>query len=96
VSSSPPFSVVVQDDPAAHLYPLATEAAGRDEIFRGRVRQDPRLRMGADRALVVSDNVRKGAATNAVEIAESLSERLDPEGPRSRRGRSCYRSDARP
>jgi len=63
--------VVVQDDPRAHVYPLATEAAGRDEIFVGRVRRDPSV----DRGLafwVVSDNVRKGAATNAVEIAELL------------------------
>ena len=68
--------VVVQDDPTSHEYPLATTAAGRDEIFVGRVRQDPSL--DGDRGLafwVVSDNVRKGAATNAVEIAEALVER---------------------
>jgi aspartate-semialdehyde dehydrogenase len=65
--------VVVQDDPAAHVYPLATEASGRDEIFVGRVRQDPSIADGRGLALwVVSDNVRKGAATNAVEIAEVL------------------------
>jgi aspartate-semialdehyde dehydrogenase len=65
--------VVVQDDPAAHRYPLATEAAGRDEVFVGRVRQDPSI--ADERGLafwVVSDNLRKGAATNAVEIAEAL------------------------
>ncbi len=65
--------VVVQDDPASHTYPLASEAAGRDEVFVGRVRQDPSI---ADRRgiafWVVSDNLRKGAATNAVEIAELL------------------------
>jgi aspartate-semialdehyde dehydrogenase len=68
--------VVVQDDPAGHEYPLATTSAGRDEIFVGRVRQDPSV--DGDRGLafwVVSDNVRKGAATNAVEIAEALVER---------------------
>jgi aspartate-semialdehyde dehydrogenase len=68
--------VVVQDDPAGHVYPLATEAAGRDEIFVGRIRQD--LSMPDGRGLVmwvVSDNLRKGAATNAVQIAELLSER---------------------
>jgi aspartate-semialdehyde dehydrogenase len=68
--------VVVQDDPAAHDYPLATEAAGRDEIFVGRVRQD--LSIADDRGIafwVVSDNLRKGAATNAVELAEVLRER---------------------
>ena len=66
--------VVVQDDPATHLYPLATQAAGKDEIFVGRIRKDPSV----DRGLafwVVSDNLRKGAATNAVEIAEMLVER---------------------
>jgi aspartate-semialdehyde dehydrogenase len=65
--------VVVQDDPTAHVYPLATQATGRDEIFVGRVRRDASV--PGDRGLafwVVSDNVRKGAATNAVEIAELL------------------------
>ncbi len=68
--------VVVQDDPAAHDYPLASQAAGRDEIFVGRVRQD--ISVADDRGLafwVVSDNLRKGAATNAVELAEILNER---------------------
>ena len=65
--------VVVQDDPANHVYPLATEAAGRDEIFVGRVRQDASLEDGRGLAFwVVSDNLRKGAASNAVEIAEVL------------------------
>ena len=63
--------VVVRDDPAAHVYPLATEAAGRDEIFVGRVRQDVSIADGRGLAFwVVSDNLRKGAATNAVQIAE--------------------------
>jgi aspartate-semialdehyde dehydrogenase len=68
--------VIVNDDPATHEYPLATEAAGRDEIFVGRVRQDPSI--PGDRGLafwVVSDNLRKGAATNAVQLAELLVER---------------------
>jgi aspartate-semialdehyde dehydrogenase len=65
--------VVVQDDPVAHVYPLATEAQGRDEIFVGRVRRDPSIDDGRGLAFwVVSDNVRKGAATNAIEIAEVL------------------------
>jgi aspartate-semialdehyde dehydrogenase len=65
--------VVVQDDPAGHEYPLATEAAGRDEVFVGRVRQDPSIPDGRGLAFwVVSDNLRKGAATNAVELAELL------------------------
>jgi aspartate-semialdehyde dehydrogenase len=68
--------VIVQDDPAEHRYPLATEAAGHDEIFVGRIRRDPSI--AGDRGLalwVVSDNLRKGAATNAVELAEILDER---------------------
>lgn len=65
--------VVVRDDPANHVYPLALDAAGHDEIFVGRVRQDPSIADGRGLALwVVSDNVRKGAATNAVELGEIL------------------------
>ena len=65
--------VVVQDDPSSHDYPLASRAAGRDEIFVGRVRRDPSVEGGRGIAFwVVSDNLRKGAATNAVEIAEVL------------------------
>ena len=66
--------VVVLDDPGAALYPLAIDAAGRDEVFVGRIRRDP----GHERALdlwIVADNLRKGAATNAVQIAELLNER---------------------
>jgi aspartate-semialdehyde dehydrogenase len=65
--------VVVRDEPAAHVYPLATQAAGRDEVFVGRVRQDESIPDGRGLAFwCVSDNVRKGAATNAVELAELL------------------------
>ena len=68
--------VVVQDDPANHVYPLATEAAGRDEVFVGRVRRDDSIPDGRGLAFwVVSDNLRKGAATNAVEIAELIASR---------------------
>jgi aspartate-semialdehyde dehydrogenase len=68
--------VVVQDDPSTSTYPLATEAAGSDEVFVGRVRQDPSIDGGRGIAFwVVSDNLRKGAATNAVEIAEILVDR---------------------
>jgi len=66
--------VVVQDDPAGHVYPLATQAAGRDEVFVGRIRRDPSVERGLA-FWVVSDNLRKGAATNAVEIAEVIAER---------------------
>jgi aspartate-semialdehyde dehydrogenase len=84
--------VLVQDDPAAHDYPLASEAAGRDEIFVGRVRRD--VSIDGDRGLafwVVSDNLRKGAATNAVELAELLRER-DWIAPASARGAQPYRA----
>jgi aspartate-semialdehyde dehydrogenase len=77
--------VVVQDDPASHAYPLATEAAGHDEVFVGRVRQDPSVPDARGLAFwVVSDNLRKGAAGNAVELAERLVEH-DWVAARSRR-----------
>ncbi|HYQ79585.1 MAG TPA: aspartate-semialdehyde dehydrogenase [Solirubrobacterales bacterium] len=66
--------VTVVDDPAAGRYPMAIEAAGRDDVFVGRIRRDP----GNERALdiwVVSDNLRKGAATNTVQLGELLVER---------------------
>jgi aspartate-semialdehyde dehydrogenase len=66
--------VTVLDDPGAALYPLAIDAAGKDDVFVGRIRRDP----GHERALdlwIVADNLRKGAATNAVQIAELLHER---------------------
>ena len=63
--------VTVVDDPANHSYPLAADAAGSDEIFVGRVRTDASVEHGLA-FWVVSDNVRKGAATNAVQIAELL------------------------
>ncbi len=65
--------VEVVDDPAAHAYPLAIDAAGRDAIFVGRIRQDVSLPAGRGLAFwVVADNLRRGAATNAVELAELL------------------------
>jgi aspartate-semialdehyde dehydrogenase len=66
--------VVVLDDPAHGLYPLAIDVAGRDEVHVGRIRRDP----SHERCLnlwVVGDNLRKGAATNAVQLAEILHER---------------------
>jgi aspartate-semialdehyde dehydrogenase len=68
--------VVVQDDPANKVYPLAEQAAGSDLVFVGRVRQDPSIPDNRGLAFwVVSDNLRKGAASNAVEIAEELVKR---------------------
>lgn len=66
--------VFVQDDPKTHTYPLAENAAGSDGIFVGRIRVDESVQHGLA-FWVVSDNVRKGAATNAVQIAELLVER---------------------
>jgi aspartate-semialdehyde dehydrogenase len=66
--------VVVLDEPAAGRYPMAIDAAGRDEVLVGRIRRDP----GQERTLnlwVAGDNLRKGAATNAVQLAELLVER---------------------
>ncbi len=65
--------VVVVDEPAAHRYPLATVAAGTDDVYVGRLRADASLPGGRGLAFwVVADNLRKGAATNAVQIAELL------------------------
>jgi aspartate-semialdehyde dehydrogenase len=66
--------VTVLDDPAAARYPMATGAAGSDEVFVGRIRRDPGNELALD-LWIVSDNLRKGAATNAVQLAELLIER---------------------
>jgi aspartate-semialdehyde dehydrogenase len=66
--------VTVVDDPAAGRYPMAVEASGTDDVYVGRIRRDA----GNERALdmwIVADNLRKGAATNAVQVAELLVER---------------------
>jgi aspartate-semialdehyde dehydrogenase len=65
--------VTVADDPRAALYPLATQATGHDEVFVGRIRRDPSHERALD-MWIVADNLRKGAATNAVQIAELLHE----------------------
>ena len=63
--------VIVQDDPSNDIYPLAINAAGKDEVFVGRIRRDESVENGIN-LWVVADNIRKGAATNAVQIAELL------------------------
>jgi aspartate-semialdehyde dehydrogenase len=66
--------VVVVDNPADGIYPLAIDVEGRDDVLVGRVRRDP----SHERCLnlwIVGDNLRKGAATNAVQLAELLHER---------------------
>ena len=59
------------DDPAQNLYPLATDAAGQDFTLVGRIRQDESIPNGIN-MWIVADNIRKGAATNAVQIAGIL------------------------
>ena len=63
--------VVVQDNPANGLYPMMINAAGKDEVFVGRIRGDDSVEHGLN-MWIVSDNIRKGAALNAVQIAELL------------------------
>lgn len=66
--------VIVEDDVENNIYPLALNAEGNDEVFVGRIRRD----FSTDNAInlwVVADNIRKGAATNSVQIAELLTER---------------------
>ena len=63
--------VCVRDDPLDNVYPLAIDAAGKDDTFVGRIREDESIENGLN-LWVVSDNLRKGAALNTVQIAERL------------------------
>ena len=63
--------VALMDDPANSVYPLPIDASGKDETFVGRIRRDPDVENGLH-LWVVSDNLRKGAALNAIQIAELL------------------------
>jgi len=63
--------IVVIDDPKKNLYPMPKDAEGKDEVFVGRIRRDPFVKNGLW-LWVVADNLRKGAATNAIQIAEEL------------------------
>jgi aspartate-semialdehyde dehydrogenase len=65
--------IALIDDPAKAEYPLPLDASGKDEVFVGRVREDPTVPHGLN-LWVVSDNLRKGAALNAVQIAEKVIE----------------------
>ena len=65
--------IKVMDDPAKNLYPLATDAAGQDLTLVGRIRQDESIPNGIN-MWIVADNIRKGAATNTVQIAEILAQ----------------------
>lgn len=63
--------VTVQDDPTRNIYPMPLFSLGKDDVFIGRLRRDPSVRSGLN-FWCVSDNIRKGAATNAVQIAQYL------------------------
>ena len=63
--------LVVCDDPSNNVYPMPIHALGRDEVFVGRLRRDSSVENGIN-FWCVADNIRKGAATNAVQIAEAL------------------------
>jgi aspartate-semialdehyde dehydrogenase len=63
--------VIVYDDPKKNLYPLAIDVAGKDEVYVGRIRVDESIPNGIN-MWIVSDNLRKGAALNAVQIAEHI------------------------
>lgn len=69
IASAP--GCVLQDDPSAAVYPMPLYAQGRDEVFVGRIRRDPTVPYGLN-LWCVADNLRKGAATNAVQIAQLL------------------------
>ncbi len=65
--------IIVQDDPENNVYPLALNAAGTNETYVGRIRRDESVESGVN-LWVVADNIRKGAAANAVQIAQKLIE----------------------
>jgi aspartate-semialdehyde dehydrogenase len=71
LSSAP--GVIVYDAPEKNIYPLAIDCAGKDETYVGRIREDESIEKGLN-LWIVSDNLRKGAALNAVQIAEKLIE----------------------
>jgi aspartate-semialdehyde dehydrogenase len=66
--------IKVVDDPAGQVYPMPIDAAGQDLTFVGRIREDDTIANGLN-LWVVADNLRKGAATNAIQIAEILAEK---------------------
>ena len=69
LSASP--GVVLMDDPENHVYPMPLLSKGRDEVFTGRIRRDESIENGIN-LWITADNLRKGAATNTVQIAERM------------------------
>ena len=66
--------IIVQDDPSSEVYPIAPNANGHDEVFVGRIRRDFSVENGVN-LWVVADNIRKGAASNAIQIVEKMIEK---------------------
>ena len=73
LSQSP--GIIIEDDPSNNVYPLAINAKGKDQVFIGRIRRDFSVDHGIN-LWIVADNIRKGAATNAVQIAECVVKEL--------------------
>ena len=65
--------LIVEDEPKDNLYPMPINAANKDEVFVGRIRRDFSVKSGLN-LWIVADNLRKGAATNTIQIAEKLIE----------------------
>ena len=63
--------IIVEDDPKHDIYPLAINANGHDEVYVGRIRRDESVPFGIN-FWCVADNIRKGAATNAIQIVQDL------------------------
>lgn len=68
-------NLIVVDNPEKNEYPMAIDATGHDEVFVGRIRRDDSVESGVN-IWVVADNIRKGAASNAVQIMEKLIEKM--------------------
>ena len=63
--------IVLSDDISNNIYPMAINSTGKDDVFVGRIRRDESVENGLN-LWVVADNIRKGAATNTIQIAELL------------------------
>ena len=74
--------VVVMDEPGNNVYPTPAEISGKDEVYVGRIRKDPSVKYGLN-VWIVADNLKKGAALNAVQIAEKLLKRNEQRAKQS-------------
>ena len=64
-------NITILDNPIKNLYPIPTKVSGKDRVFVGRIRRDFSIKNGLN-LWVVADNIRKGAATNAIQILEKM------------------------